>query len=1368
MNALFLSLALAASAAPAGVLPAGADGKPLNLDFEAGTLKDWTAEGAAFQGQPIKGDTVHARRSDMKAEQQGQFWIGGYEKVGDKATGTLTSVPFKVTHPWASFLVGGGPWAETCVELVLQPRNEVFFRASGAEAENLKRVVVDLRKYAGKQIQIRLVDRHTGGWGHLNFDDFRFYAEKPNFPAHQLRPVQNAKPDEYKFNGLTPEKAAAAMTVPDGFTVSLFAGEPDVHQPVAFTIDDRGRLWVAEAFTYPKRHPHPGPVLPAAERAKGDRILIFEDADGDGKFDKKTTFFEGLNLVSGLEVGFGGVWVGAAPYLLFIPHDAKTDKAGEPKVLLDGWHYEDTHETLNSFTWGPDGWLYGCHGVFTHSRVGKPGTPDDKRTPINAGVWRYHPTKHVFEVFAHGTSNPWGLDYNQYGDFFIEACVIPHLFHIVQGGRYQRQAGQHFNYYTYADIQTIADHLHWQGANPWAGNNKSDSMGGGHAHAGLMCYHGGAWPKEYRGQLFMGNIHGRRVNMDIPKPKGSGYVAGHGRDFLLANDAWARFINLKYGPDGNVYLIDWYDKQACHRPEPEIWDRTNGRIYKISYRGTKPVMGLDLQKCSDAELVKYQLHENAWYARHARRILQERVPAFLNTKRDALIGLGLKDILKNDSNETHRLRALWALYVTEQIGAEMLDWSLFGDASATNRAWVMRLLGQTWFGNGGSAKQAVAHANKFQQRFASLQVQFGGKMTPVELRQVASVAGMVPPAARAGIVRSLVRNIPDTATNDPNLLYLTWYALEPLADGDPAAALKIAAEARLPLLPFMARRVGAIGTPEAINTLVHALGDAANADQQLAYLRGIQEGLKGKRRADMPKAWADAYPKLRVSRNAEVKSQALALAVTFGDENAFAALRSVLTDPQADTARRQQALSALLGARDKQLAGLLQRLVADPKMQAAAVRGLAAYDDPKTPAVLLAAYAGFTPAEKRDALNTLAARAAYAKALLDAVGAKKIPAGDVPAEIIRQLRNLGDKSLEKQIAAVWGTVRDTPADRKKLIASWRKRLTAPYQGPPDLEFGRAVFAKTCQQCHTLYGVGGKVGPDITGANRADLNYLLENIFDPSAVIPKEYAATKLDLVDGRVVTGIIKEETKATLTVVTANETLTVPTADVDRRSTSPLSMMPDDLTKQLAERELRALVAYLRHNAQVPILATPENAKEFFNRKDLTGWDGDKALWTVENGELVGKTKTGLKRNNFLKSTMEVADFRLSVRVKLVPNKENSGIQFRSVPLPDGEMRGPQADIGAGWWGKLYEESGRGLLAKEDRAKLVKVDDWNEYVVEAKGDTVKTWINGQPCVNLTDPKLAKRGVIAFQIHAGGPMEVRFKDIKLEVLTEKK
>ncbi|HEY1381413.1 MAG TPA: dehydrogenase, partial [Gemmataceae bacterium] len=239
--AAILSTARAAEP-PAGVLPVGADGKPLNLDFETGTLKDWTATGDAFAGQPVRGDTVSRRRSDMKSRQQGEFWIGGWEKVHDAATGTLTSVPFTVTHPWASFLVGGGPYPDTCAELVRADTGEVFSRTSGLAEEDLRRVAVDLRPVMGKQIFIRLVDKQTGHWGHVNFDDFRFHAAEPQLPprpAPREQLVTVGQADEYKYAGLPPDKAAQVMTVPEGFTVTLFAGEPDVVQPIAFTFDDR-------------------------------------------------------------------------------------------------------------------------------------------------------------------------------------------------------------------------------------------------------------------------------------------------------------------------------------------------------------------------------------------------------------------------------------------------------------------------------------------------------------------------------------------------------------------------------------------------------------------------------------------------------------------------------------------------------------------------------------------------------------------------------------------------------------------------------------------------------------------------------------------------------------------------------------------------------------------------------------------------------------------------------------------------------------------------------------------------------------------------------------------------------------------------
>jgi putative heme-binding domain-containing protein len=515
----------------------------------------------------------------------------------------------------------------------------------------------------------------------------------------------------------------------------------------------------------------------------------------------------------------------------------------------------------------------------------------------------------------------------------------------------------------------------------------------------------------------------------------------------------------------------------------------------------------------------------------------------------------------------------------------------------------------------------------------------------------------------------------------------------------------------------------------------------------------------------MPKEWSAAFAKLSRSTDADVRSQATALAVTFGDPSAFAELRRVLASHDAAVPARQGALSALLGARDKELQPVLLALVTDPAVRGAAIRGLASYDDPKTPQAVLSAYPSLTIEEKRDALNTLASRAAYGRALMEAVAEKKVPASEVPAEVVRQLRVFNDKALDKRIGEVWGIVRSTPADRKRLMDEWRRKLTAQ-AAPPDLSLGRAMFAKTCQQCHTLYGVGGKVGPDITGSNRADLNYLLENILDPSAVIPNDYKATQIELKNGRVVTGIIRGETAVALTVLTANETLTIPVNEVDSRTPSNVSMMPDDVLKPLSDDEVRALVAYLRNPGQVTILATADNAKDLFNGKDLSGWDGDAKLWSVDNGEIVGKSP-GIKKNEFLKSHMAATDFRLTLKVKLVPNKENSGVQFRSEALPDGEMKGPQADVGLGWWGQLYEESARGVLSKGSGEKHVKVDDWNEYVIEANGSRVKTWLNGVLSVDIDDPKISRRGIFGLQIHAGGPMEVRFKDIKLEVLTAK-
>lgn len=784
-----------------GVLPTGKDGKPLNLDFETGDLKDWTVAGRAFEQQPIKGGIDQNRDfgDGKKADRQGRYWLGGYEILKDRPRGTIESVPFNVTHDWATFRVGGGNHPETRVELVDRGTGKVFFTARGRSRENMLLAVVDLRKMRDKEISVRVVDDHSGGWGHVNFDDFRFHRARPSVQSAAAVGDKPAGPelpplDVVKNAGLSPADAIKELTLPKGFSATMFAAEPEVKQPIAFCIDDRGRLWVAEAYTYPLRQP---------EGQGKDRVLILEDTNGDGVHDKRTVFMDNLNLVSGIEVGFGGVYIGAAPYFMFVADKNGDDKPdGEPEILLDGWGYRDTHETLNTFCWGPDGWLYGCHGVFTYSKVGKPGTPDDQREPVNAAVWRYHPTKHQFETFAWGTSNPWGIDFNDHGQCLIEACVIPHFYHMIQGGRYQRQGGKHFNPYTYDDIKTIADHLHYLGERPHSGNARSDKVGGGHAHAGLMVYLGGSWPDKYRDMAFMNNIHGSRINMDVPVRKGSGYVGKHGADLINFNDQASQIVNLLYDQDGSVFMIDWYDLNQCHRTDPVVHDRSNGRIFKVAY-GNQKTTKVDLSKATDAELVNFQLHKNDWYVRHARRVLQERaaaggIDAMAREHLRMMLGLDAREMAlppwaMNPNDVTRQLRLLWALHISGGV-SETEFLTLLRHKSEYVRAWAIQLAFEDQNPSDALLKETARLAAEDKSPFVRLYIAAAMQRTPIDKRRDTLVA--------------LLSHAEDS--DDHNLPLMYWYAAEPLVGKDTTSAVKLLGKTKIAMIrTFITRRMTA-------------------------------------------------------------------------------------------------------------------------------------------------------------------------------------------------------------------------------------------------------------------------------------------------------------------------------------------------------------------------------------------------------------------------------------------------------------------------------------------------------------------------------------------------------------------------------
>ena len=799
-----------------GVAPE-TNSRTLNLDFEAGTLENWTATGDAFA---LVKDTGSGK--DAPDGHAGAYWVSS-AAGGNARKGTLSSAPFRASHPYASFLVSGGVFSSTRVEVVLAADHKVIYTITGANQAKLRPAIVDLREYAGRDIYLRLVDEETGAptavylkespWAHVSFDHFRFHDAKPYFP-NELTPadVSTMPPmDPVLHAGLSGIEAVKAMRVPKGFSVRLAAAEPAVVRPIAFALDDRGRLWVAEAHNYPVRAP---------EGQGKDRILIFEDTNSDGRLDSRKVFIENLNLVSGIEVGFGGVWVGAAPYLLFIPIEKGTDlPAGPPQILLDGWGYQDTHETLNTFTWGPDGWLYGTHGVFTHSTVGKPGAPPSARQRLNAAIWRLHPTTHAFEVFAEGTSNPWGLDFNDYGHAFTTACVIEHLYHVIQGARYKRQAGKHFNPYVYDDIKTVADHVHWVGRQgPHAGNSRSASAGGGHAHAGAMIYLGGdGWPKEYRDAILMNNIHGFRTNTDRLERKGSGYTAAHGPDFLLSNDSWSQMINFRYGPDGGVHVIDWYDKNQCHSNNPDVHQKSLGRIFKITHENDRPVR-VDLAKLPSERLVELQLHRNDWYVQHARRLLQERGP-------DAAVHARLKQMLRDQTDVTRKLRALWALHVTKGLTEPELV-NLLGHDSEHVRSWAVSLL-----------VEARRPSDEALRQFAVMARQ---DSSPLVRLYLASALQRVPVEKRWEVVAALMARSEDV--EDQNQPLMIWYAAEPAVELDLARALGAALESKLQrLASFTIQRIAAIGTQDALRVLTDRLGRTEDPAQRIELVNGINQ-----------------------------------------------------------------------------------------------------------------------------------------------------------------------------------------------------------------------------------------------------------------------------------------------------------------------------------------------------------------------------------------------------------------------------------------------------------------------------------------------------------------------------------------------
>jgi putative membrane-bound dehydrogenase-like protein len=945
---------------------------------------------------------------------------------------------------------------------------------------------------------------------------------------------------EAKF--LTPEQAVGQMTVKEGFAVNAWAAEPMVTQPMAFCWDDRGRLWVAENRDYESR-------VQGFSNAGDSRILILEDTNRDGVADSRKVFMEGIVFPSALATGFGGVFVGAPPNLLFVPDRDGDDKAdmADVEVRLTGWGIEDRHETLNSLHWGPDGWLYGLQGYATPSKIRKPegkGRLYKHREPfpkelltgdgvdINGGVWRYHPTKDVFEVVAHGFSNPWGIDYDAKGQLLISACVIPHLWHVIPGGIYHRQGGQHFNPYVYDDIKTIADHRHRS------------------AHGGARVYQSDAFPASQQGRIFMANIHEHAVLSDVLKPRGSGFTAHHGDDFLMANNAqWIGF-SMEIGPDGALYVLDWHDGDICGQ---DVLHQETGRIFRIAPKQSLAEQWegrySDLRKMTDAQLVELQTSSSDWHARRGRVILQHRAAtgALKAETHDRL-----RRMFSAETNPDRRLRAMWALHVTGGWTPDALLQAL-ADSDEHIRAWAIQLLCED--------RSPSAAAMETFTRMAR------DDRSPVVRLYLASALQRMNHTARWSIAGELMRHAEDAG--DHNVPKMLWLGVEPLVAENPSRALEHAAGTGIPLVArFIARRTV---DADALEPLVAAIGRTSKT--QASLLEGMRDGLEGRVDLTTPSNWAPVLEGLKRS-DARIARLAHDVAQQFGDTEAAGRNLATVRSRTAPIEQRRRALQMLTAQRRPQLVAELPAVLDDERLRLEGIRAIAAFDQDSLGRLLIERYRTLNSAEKSEVIQTLASRRRYGRLLTDAIAKEVIPRRDVPAHLARQLLRVVGAGFTE----VWGPVEESALEAK-AYAKYRALLNDTAIAGANVRNGRSVFQRTCGPCHKMYGEGGEIGPDITGSNRGNLDYLLLNVLNPNAEVQDAYKMVLVTTRDGRTFAGNVLAETERqiTLRVVGRDAAAVINKADVQTRETTAVSMMPPGLFDGLADREVIDLVAYLR-----------------------------------------------------------------------------------------------------------------------------------------------------------------------------------------------
>ncbi|SMP53813.1 putative membrane-bound dehydrogenase domain-containing protein [Neorhodopirellula lusitana] len=1012
-----------------------------------------------------------------------------------------------------------------------------------------------------------------------------------------------------------PEDSARAIELPAGFTATVFASEPDVRNPIDMAWDHLGRMWVAENYTYADR-------TQKFDEGLRDRVVVFQDADQDGTPERRSVFLDSVSKLTSVEVGRGGVWLMCPPRLLFVPdadHDAVPD--GPPETVLDGFTVanQNYHNFANGLRFGPDGWLYGRCGGSCPGTVGSPGTPDEDRIALEGGVWRYNVDEKRFEVICHGTTNPWGHDFNEIGELFFINTVNGHLWHGIHGAHFKRPFTLDPNLDAYELIDQHADHFHFDTTGNWTASRDgaANDFGGGHAHSGMMIYQETLWPAKLRGALMTLNFHGRRANVEHLHREGTGYVGKHGVDFFVSGDEWFRGMEISAGPDGNCYVLDWSDLGECH--EHTGVHRNSGRIFKIQANSTGEQAGstnvslseetrstvakrLSVLAGDDAvALARFQLGNERWFSHQSRMRLVElnRLGKLSDSDRQAVLDL-LKEAIQSERSAAELARCFWTL---ADLDPQFDGRQWLFHSSPVLRGITLRYLTQDWpiddcYGPTADSRLAWSRIRPAAIQLIADMDKLGLPDAPALRLIVASTLQRLPSDLRAGAAARLLAITGDADANDHNQAKLIWYGIMGRIAQHPAESLSVLKACQLPELTGLVARSLGEQFGEVPDVIVQALAISGDGPWCGALLEGLLKGSVGLRATEEPQSWA-VFRSRTVRFDPGREALCKQLEVKFGDGIPASELADMVGDRKRDIQDRLTALVGWVRSWQDQVAGgqaadggrageageiikAAEPLIGDARVNLAAARAITLIPDSRVATQLIRQYRRFRAPVRPQVISMLCVRVEYANELMNAIEGGKLPVKVLSAANVRDLLALGDSELAERVEAKWGRLTSTPQDRLDEIERLRGVLSPSVLAKANASIGRDLFDRNCSTCHRMFGTGENVGPDLTGAQRTSLDYWLHHVVDPDAVVGADYRARKILTLDGRLLVGLVTQRTRSTLTLASANRTQTIPLDEIEAEFETDQSPMPSGLLKPLDDQGVANLIAYLMSPVQV------------------------------------------------------------------------------------------------------------------------------------------------------------------------------------------